>query len=101
MDPLPIQYPSAPAPVPFPYVLGSLDTSSQPQAVFNQAVAPPAQPLVESDYILDEAVDELFLNEAGLDSYMSDFVSDWEPALDTADSDAQLGFLLDKILAED
>lgn len=59
----------------------------------------------EADRILDEAVDELFLNEEGSYDNLNDFVHDWDPEFDDIDSvgpsvddDAQLGYLLEKLL---
>lgn len=55
-----------------------------------------------SDQILDDAVDELFLNELGEQDNLTDFVNDWEPASfgNVLSDDAQLGFMLEKLLED-
>lgn len=57
-----------------------------------------------ADRVLDEAVDELFLNEAGNDQdNLADFVNDWDPSNsfgEVLNDDAQLGFMLDKLLED-
>jgi hypothetical protein len=58
----------------------------------------------DADRILDEAVEELFLHsdEAGEIDGLADFVQDWNPARDfgSPQDDAQLGYLLDKLLED-
>jgi hypothetical protein len=55
-----------------------------------------------SEAFLDDAVDELFLNENPDESEsIMDFVNVWNPANDVPlDTDAQLGYLLDRLLED-
>ena len=57
----------------------------------------------EADRILDEAVEELFLTENGDADNLAEFVNDWDPSESFGEGlndDAQLGFLLDKLLED-
>lgn len=58
---------------------------------------------LDADRILDEAVDELFLNEVGDQDNLADFVHDWDPNNafgDVLQDDEQLGYMLDKLLED-
>jgi hypothetical protein len=60
-------------------------------------------PNSEADRILDEAVDELFLNDNGDQDNLAEFVHDWDPDNtfgDVLQDDQQLGFMLDKLLED-
>jgi len=77
-----------------------------PSFYYAQQIFVPAQeqqPFHLSDQVFDEAVDELFMDEAVTDPNLTDFVQDWDPTCgiepDIQD-DAQLGFLLEKLLEE-
>jgi hypothetical protein len=57
----------------------------------------------EADKIFDEAVDELFLDDAVSELNLTDFVQDWDPSVNlepVLQDDAQLGYLLEKLLEE-
>jgi hypothetical protein len=55
----------------------------------------------DADYVLDQAVDELFLGEVGESDNLADFVHDWDPSFgQVMEDDAQLGFMLDKLLED-
>lgn len=59
-------------------------------------------PSFTADRILDEAVDELFIGDSNDSDNLADFVHDWDPSNSFGDlwqSDAQLGFMLDRLLA--
>lgn len=58
----------------------------------------------DTDRILDEAVDELFLHQEDVDT-LDEFVHDWDPSFEESsgfgssiDDDSQLGYLLEKLL---
>lgn len=65
---------------------------------------PVVQPFaLSADPILDEAVDELFLHDAGEQDNLADFVNDWDPTNtfgDVLEDDVQLGYMLDKLLED-
>ena len=66
--------------------------------------AAPASP-VEADEVLDEAVDQLFLNGPNPDlGDLNDFVHDWDPnshaVAHSLENDIQLGYMLDRLLAD-
>lgn len=95
LDPLPVQYASVPAPL------------SVPMAVRPPPPLIPTMPFETSDAdrVLDEAVEELFLHEAGEMDSLAEFVHDWDPSNQDVETleiedDLQLGFLLDKLLEE-
>lgn len=95
-DPLPLQYEHMqPMTTAFSNVLSmpSLPYQRNPSYV-------PAAPPCEVDRIFDEAVDELFLDDGVQD--LSEFVQDWDPTanMQAVEDDAQLGFLLEKLLEE-
>lgn len=78
------------------------------QNPYEAAPAPPpyAGPN-QADQILDEAINELFLNSSSNNmtaemNDLDDFVRDWEPRnfSQTLDNDLALGFMLDKLLEE-
>jgi len=103
---------SAPEPQPF-YSQPSLGFSVSPIATSASASAPtvassllPGMNMLPMDAnrVLDEAVDELFLSDvrAG-DDNLADFVQDWDPSNNfqsVLEDDAQLGFMLDKLLED-
>lgn len=60
----------------------------------------------DADRILDEAVDELFLQQEEVEN-LDEFVHDWDPSFDqsnafgaTIEDDSQLGYLLEKLLED-
>jgi hypothetical protein len=58
-------------------------------------------PTMEADRILDEAVNELFLSDAQELDTLADFVNDWDPNFGAMlEDDAQLGFMLDRLLED-
>lgn len=68
---------------------------------FSPVASLPIQP--EADRVLDEAVDELFLNDVGDVDNLAEFVNDWDPDNtfgDVLQDDQQLGFMLDKLLED-
>jgi hypothetical protein len=61
----------------------------------------------DADRVLDEAVEELFLNEAIASDSLDDFVHDWDPSnegneayLDSLQDDCQLGMMLERLLED-
>jgi hypothetical protein len=69
-----------------------------PQSRFCNRMPNPA----DADRVLDQAVDELFLQQGEIDN-LDEFIHDWDPSfehnLDEAiDDDSQLGYLLEKLL---
>lgn len=64
---------------------------------------PQQQLRIEVDEVLDEAVDELFLDEGLGDSDLADFVHDWGEVsnMDSAQDDTTLGVMLEKLLADE
>jgi hypothetical protein len=92
-----------PEPLPLPFA--SLSQLSGPLSV--PWTVPTTMVVNTADRVLDEAVDELFLG--GGDAFerdnLADFVSDWDPTAtfdfnEPLEDDTQLGFLLEKLLAE-
>jgi len=77
----------------------ALMASSNAAACFVNGVSIPSN----ADRILDEAVDELFLQQEEVDN-LDEFVHDWDPSFDEAvngvgiEDDSQLGYLLEKLL---
>jgi len=74
-----------------------------PQMQMPVAFAPPVSN--PADQVLDDAVNELFLNTNNMASEMNDlddFVRDWEPDnfARSLDNDVALGFMLDKLLED-
>mmetsp|Transcript_1546 Transcript_1546/g.3434 ORF Transcript_1546/g.3434 Transcript_1546/m.3434 type:complete len:363 (+) Transcript_1546:55-1143(+) len=72
---------------------------------FAAAMAPPAAAAYACDRVLDEAVEELFMDiPSDSADPLDDFVSDWVPADNTfaqsLENDAALGFMLEKLLEE-
>jgi hypothetical protein len=108
MDPFPVQYASVPnqlraAPITIPSTFASY--VSAPVSSTSIAYSPISQvpQQKEADNILDEAVDELFLDEGLGDLDLADFVHDWGESgkADSAQDDATLGVMLEKLLAEE
>jgi hypothetical protein len=61
--------------------------------------------LTNADRVLDEAVAELFLHEPAESDSLEEFVHDWDPDFDinfgvVLRDDTQLGFMLEKLMAE-
>lgn len=68
---------------------------------FNFAPTNNVAPTMEADRILDEAVNELFLSDAQEVDTLADFVNDWDPNFGAMlEDDAQLGFMLDRLLED-
>jgi hypothetical protein len=64
---------------------------------YNQILYP-----TDADTIVDQAVDELFLNRDEVDG-IEEFIQDWDPSfeqnyLDVIDDDVQLGYYLESVL---
>lgn len=109
MDPLPLQFRAAPAPV-VPYYAASampqsIAAAATPRAAF-QPPLPPQQktvlqpkPAPPADRVLDEAVDELFLTG---DDTLAEFCFDWDPTGTgmPLEDDTQLGYMLEKLLED-
>ena len=77
-----------------------------PQMQVPQAYAPSPVPY-QADQVLDEAVNELFIDpnsaEVAADmNELDDFVRDWEPNnfAETLNNDLTLGFMLDKLMED-
>ena len=99
MEPIPIQYASVPTSAPLSFMPPPPPLQrSQPQPY---AEAPqPAND--EASRILDQAVDELFMQDAADSECLSDFVHDWDPAFgaEPVQDDSQLGLILEKLLED-
>jgi HSF-type DNA-binding len=113
-EPLPIQYLQSPVqssmmmpPLSSPsYAAAAAATSSMP-AVSTFVSSWPDFSMEETDQVLDEAVEELFLSSDSLGGTnggdLSDFVHDWDPNSDfaqTLENDKQLGYMLEKLLED-
>ena len=108
MDPFPIQYASVPtqpaAPIAIPSSFsGYVSTPVTSTSISYSPLAQVALQQKEADNILDEAVDELFLDEGLGDLDLADFVHDWgeDGKVASAQDDATLGVMLEKLLAEE
>lgn len=58
---------------------------------------------IDADRVLDEAVDELFLNDTQEIDNLADFVNDWDPSSNFGamlEDDVQLGFMLERLLED-
>jgi hypothetical protein len=78
--------------------------SFEPRGAFAPLCLPQAD---DADRVLDEAVEELFLNEAIASDSLDDFVHDWDPSnegneayLDSLQDDCQLGMMLERLLED-
>lgn len=109
-EPLPIQFlqnPQMSMPVQPPMMMMPLSSPS-----YAAAAPAAAMPLLsfsswpsmaETDQVLDQAVDELFLTETSNGDELVDFVHDWDPNNDfcqTLENDKQLGYMLEKLLED-
>lgn len=111
IEPLPLQYVAYPPSMAHlhqqaPSMLQYFPTAAGAQVVpysISNVVGPPPP---DADGVLDEAVDELFLNQEVTEDTLADFCMDWDPS--TSDSgfgislndDMQLGYMLEKLLAD-
>jgi hypothetical protein len=96
-DPLPVQYAETSLPIPMSF------SSMSPYQLSNQQMFCIQQTPAEADKIFDEAVDELFLDDGVGELNLTDFVHDWDPSINLEpllQDDAQLGYLLEKLLEE-
>jgi len=95
IEPIPIQYASVPSPAPVAFMPLPPALPQQPYAA-----APQSSEDDDVNRILDEAVDELFMQEDS-DS-LSDFVHDWDPSFgaEPLQDDSQLGLMLEKLLED-
>ena len=82
------------------------EATFMPQMQVPQAYAPSPVPY-QADQVLDEAVNELFIDpnsaEVAADmNELDDFVRDWEPNnfAETLNNDLTLGFMLDKLMED-
>jgi HSF-type DNA-binding len=99
-DPLPLQYASLQQTqeAPIQYYQPTAQVPYSIAATVN--AAPP-----DADCVFDDAVDELFLNQAA-ETDTLDFCSDWDPSFDsgrfelTLNDDLQLGYMLEKLLED-
>ncbi|KAL7568576.1 hypothetical protein ACA910_002688 [Epithemia clementina (nom. ined.)] len=77
-----------------------------PQPVYQPTIMASAPALMQSsaDLVLDEAVEQLFLNGPIADmGDLNDFVHDWDPnngVTQSLENDVQLGYMLDRLLAD-
>ena len=100
MDPLPaMPFTASAAQVP----LASYTNPASYQVPSPGQFMPPAPK--ETDEIFDEAVNELFLDDGAFDMGLTDFVQEWgnspNGGIETdIQDDAQLGFLLEKLLED-
>lgn len=94
-------------PVPIHY--NAPQMQQQQPISFSPIAQAPSFPLVEpmsltdADRVLDDAVDELFLVETGVNDSLADFVQDWDPSGGfgaVLEDDIQLGFMLEKLLED-
>jgi hypothetical protein len=103
-EPLPVQYPNFQQGAGMISYYAQGTPASQPQSypLANFLAAPS-----DADRVLDEAVDELFLQHEGADDNLAEFVHDWDPTIEQANSfganlqdDSQLGYMLEKLLED-
>jgi hypothetical protein len=110
-EPLPIQFlqnPQMSMPIQPPMMMmPPLSSSSSSYAAASPAPVFFSWPsTAETDQVLDEAVDELFLSESTMGAaadVFNDFVHDWDPNSDfaqTLENDKQLGYMLEKLLED-